>query len=70
MPNNARLGGLGNGLVALQSETAWQWQFSTTAHDPNPPITLEDAPPAPGSFVATPFRSLVFCSPVIRGVPQ
>lgn len=30
------------------SRTAWQWQTSLTAHDPNPPITLEDgaAPPA------------------------
>ena len=36
----------------LVSETAKQWQPTTTAHDPNPPITLEDAvasvfPPAP-----------------------
>lgn len=23
----------------------WQYQPTLTAHDPNPPITLEDAPP-------------------------
>lgn len=29
----------------------WQWQPSLTAHDPNPPITLEDAA-APATFNA------------------
>jgi len=35
--------------------TAWQWQPTLTFHDPNPPITLEDAPAA----VAIPFAPLM-----------
>lgn len=27
---------------------SWQWQPTTTAHDPSPPITLENAPVATG----------------------
>lgn len=30
----------------------WQWQPTLTAHDPNPPITLENAPPSGGFKVA------------------
>lgn len=38
-----------NGGVAFDNNyrffgrTAWQWQPTLTVHDPNPPITLEDA---------------------------
>lgn len=28
------------------SPESWQWQQTLTAHDPNPPITLEEPPPA------------------------
>lgn len=27
------------------SRARWQWQPTLTTHDPNPPITLETAPP-------------------------
>lgn len=30
------------------SRTRWQWQPTITAHDPTPPITLEDVPAPPG----------------------
>ena len=31
------------------NSTGWQWQTSLTAHDPFPPITLEDAPAPPAT---------------------
>lgn len=33
------------------SRESWQWQPTLTAHDPSPPITLEDAA-APATFNA------------------
>lgn len=34
------------------SRQSWQWQPTLSAHDPNPPITLEDAVAASVSIAA------------------
>lgn len=37
----------------------WQWQPSTTSHDPSPPITLEDAAVAAPSAISRRTLSLI-----------
>ena len=53
MPVNS----LANWFVGF-NYTAWQWQPTRTDHDPNPPVTLEDAAGAPPASTV-PLRSLM-----------
>lgn len=41
--------GIGNRGLGFRLRSSWQWQPTLTAHDPNPPIILED--PAGGGPV-------------------
>lgn len=46
-------GGSRSGIVGVD-RVAWQWQPTRTAHDPNPPITLEDGAAQP-AIIAVAF---------------
>jgi hypothetical protein len=43
-----------------------QWQPTLTSHDPNPPITLEDAAAVPSEFVPRDRRPVMVYQPPKR----
>jgi hypothetical protein len=67
MPNNGGLAPVSGALVAIGSETKWQWQAGLTSHDPNPPITLETASAATIAY-ASALQSPTFEAALFGGL--